>query len=291
MARTFKVSAQDKPSLVPEREVQTGIGAVKVKAPRVRDRGTDEKIRFQSGILPKYVRRTKSLEALIPWLYLKGVSSNAMQDALSALLGPDAPNPRLRGGRLCRRIRFCGSPRAGWASLMLGNSATYRQDTMSICGRMGYIFRPRLSLTIYACSSLLARHQRAKRSLSASPMAIGKAHKAGVNCCLISNRAASHWRHLWQQAMAGWAFGPLCERSFRSPLSNAAGFIKRLTSSTSCRNPVKPRPRPTCRTFGWQTRTFMVSAQDKPSHASRQKRHLIISLINTEPNMKRLSPV
>jgi transposase-like protein len=77
---------------MPEREVQTGVGAVKIKAPRVRDRGTEDKIRFQSSILPKYVRRTKSLEALIPWLYLKGVSSNAMQDALSALLGPDAPN-------------------------------------------------------------------------------------------------------------------------------------------------------------------------------------------------------
>ncbi len=65
MARNFTLSAQDKPSRMPEREVQTGVGAVKVKAPRVRDRGTDEKIRFQSGILPKYVRRTKSLEALI----------------------------------------------------------------------------------------------------------------------------------------------------------------------------------------------------------------------------------
>jgi transposase-like protein len=77
---------------MPEREVQTGIGAVKVKAPRVRDRGTGDKISFKSNILPKYVRRTKSLEALIPWLYLKGVSSNNIQDALSALLGPDAPN-------------------------------------------------------------------------------------------------------------------------------------------------------------------------------------------------------
>jgi transposase-like protein len=77
---------------MPEREVQTGVGTVKVKAPRVRDRGTDENIRFQSSILPKYVRRTKSLEALIPWLYLKGVSSNNIQDALCALLGPDAPN-------------------------------------------------------------------------------------------------------------------------------------------------------------------------------------------------------
>ena len=79
---------------LPEREVQTGIGAVKIKAPRARDRGKDggEKIRFQSKILPKYLRRTQSLEGLIPWLYLQGVSSGNFQEALSALLGPDAPN-------------------------------------------------------------------------------------------------------------------------------------------------------------------------------------------------------
>lgn len=53
---------------MPEREVQTGVGAIKIKAPRVRDRSREKKIRFQSGILSKYVRRTKSLEALIPWL-------------------------------------------------------------------------------------------------------------------------------------------------------------------------------------------------------------------------------
>jgi len=78
---------------LPERGVQTGVGSVPVKMPRVRDREqTANKLRFQSNILPKYVRRTKSLEALIPWLYLKGISSGNFQDALSALLGPDAPN-------------------------------------------------------------------------------------------------------------------------------------------------------------------------------------------------------
>ena len=79
---------------LPEREVQTGIGPVPIRMPRVRDRGGDrqDKIHFRSSLLPKYVRRTNSLEALIPWLYLKGVSSGNFQDALSALLGPDAPN-------------------------------------------------------------------------------------------------------------------------------------------------------------------------------------------------------
>jgi putative transposase len=79
---------------LPQRDVQTGIGPVPVQMPRVRDRGGDagDKIRFQSSLIPKYVRRTKSLEALLPWLYLKGVSSGNFQEALSALLGPDAPN-------------------------------------------------------------------------------------------------------------------------------------------------------------------------------------------------------
>ena len=79
---------------LPERKVQTGIGAVKIKAPRTRDRRTDggEKIRFQSMVLPKYLRRTQSLEDLIPWLFLKGISSGNFQEALAALLGKDAPN-------------------------------------------------------------------------------------------------------------------------------------------------------------------------------------------------------
>ncbi|MDK1104411.1 MAG: IS256 family transposase, partial [Actinomycetota bacterium] len=79
---------------LPEREIQTGIGAVRVKAPRVRDRdprAAGERIRFTSSILPPYLRRAKSIEALLPWLYLKGISTGDFGDALAALLGPDAP--------------------------------------------------------------------------------------------------------------------------------------------------------------------------------------------------------
>lgn len=79
---------------MPERTIQTGIGPVKVRQPRLRDRGgTDgERIRFSSSILPPYARRTKSLDALLPGLYLRGLSSGDMQEALVALLGKDAPN-------------------------------------------------------------------------------------------------------------------------------------------------------------------------------------------------------
>ena len=70
----------------------TGIGPVGVRAPRVRDRvGQGEaRIRFSSAILPPYARRSKSLEVLIPILYLKGISTGDFEEALAALLGKDA---------------------------------------------------------------------------------------------------------------------------------------------------------------------------------------------------------
>jgi transposase-like protein len=77
---------------LPERTIQTGLGDVEVKQPRVHDRRrADERERFTSAILPPYLKRTRSLDELIPWLYLKGVSTGDFSEALGALLGPDAP--------------------------------------------------------------------------------------------------------------------------------------------------------------------------------------------------------
>jgi transposase-like protein len=77
----------------PERSIQTGIGDVPVKQPRVMDRRGAENggEKFSSMILPPYLRRTKSVDELIPFLYLKGISTGDFSEALTALLGPDAP--------------------------------------------------------------------------------------------------------------------------------------------------------------------------------------------------------
>ena len=74
---------------LPERELQTGLGPVTVKIPKVRST-TGEAVTFRSALVPPYVRKTKSLEAALPWLYLKGVSSGEMGEALKVLIGPDA---------------------------------------------------------------------------------------------------------------------------------------------------------------------------------------------------------
>lgn len=80
----------------PERMIQTGIGPVPVKRAKLRDRAAEasgeDRITFTSAILPKWARRTKSLDALIPVLYLRGISTGDFQEALGALLGRDAPN-------------------------------------------------------------------------------------------------------------------------------------------------------------------------------------------------------
>ena len=83
---------------LPEREVQTGLGQVPVRMPRIRDRQPDSPnggIKFTSAILPPYLRRTQSIETLLPWLYLKGVSTSDFSEALTAL-----PAKILQGYRL-----------------------------------------------------------------------------------------------------------------------------------------------------------------------------------------------
>ena len=73
----------------PERDIQTGLGPVRVRIPKVRAKVGDPVV-FRSSLVPPYVRKTRSLEAALPWLYLKGISTGDMGEALEALVGPDA---------------------------------------------------------------------------------------------------------------------------------------------------------------------------------------------------------
>ena len=88
------------------RALQTGLGGIEIRQPRVNDKRVDEdgrRIRFTSKILPPYLRRTKAIEELVPWLYLKGISTGDFPQALQALLGPGAAG--LSATNICRLKR------------------------------------------------------------------------------------------------------------------------------------------------------------------------------------------
>lgn len=74
---------------LPDREIMTGIGPVEIKVPKTRDR-SGQGIHFRSELLPPYIKRKKSVETVLPWLYLKGISTGDFGEALAALLGEDA---------------------------------------------------------------------------------------------------------------------------------------------------------------------------------------------------------
>ncbi len=74
---------------LPQRAIMTGLGPVDVEVPKTRDRSGEGR-HFSSALLPPYIKRTKSIETLLPWLYLKGISTGDFSEALAALVGKDA---------------------------------------------------------------------------------------------------------------------------------------------------------------------------------------------------------
>ncbi len=103
---------------LPERSIQTGIGQVKVKVPKIRDK-SGQGIKFNSALLPPYLRKTKSVEEVLPWLYLKGISTGDFQEALAALLGNDAKG--LSPSTISRLKSVWEQEQAAWSRRSLAN--------------------------------------------------------------------------------------------------------------------------------------------------------------------------
>lgn len=100
----------------PPRHLQTGLGNLEIQRPKVHDRRVDDqgrRPRFSSKILPAYLRRTKSMEELLPWLYLRGISTGDFDQALSTLLGEDAGG--LSASTVTRLKKVWGNEHASWS--------------------------------------------------------------------------------------------------------------------------------------------------------------------------------
>ena len=164
----------------PARPIQTGIGPVEVSKPKARDRGAtraDERIRYSSSILPKWARRTKSLDILLPALYLRGVSTGDFQDVLTALLGKDAPN---------LSPSVIGRLKSDWED-------DYRRWQASDLSARRYVYvwadgvylQARMEPQAECILVLIGATPEAKRSFWACRRACGKAARAGRNCLSI----------------------------------------------------------------------------------------------------------
>ena len=172
----------------PERMIQTGIGPIPVQRRKVRDRATgvpaERKIRFTSNILPRWARRSKSLDALLPVLYLRGISTGDFQEALTASLGTDAPN--LAPGTIARLA-------AGWQE---DCDRWQRRDTW----RTASICRPGWRPQAECMMVILGRRPRAGRSCSASGSGCARARETLA-------RAAGRAQGPWARRAAGTGCG------------------------------------------------------------------------------------
>ena len=149
---------------LPEREVMTGIGPVDVRQPRVRDRGaTDDagRIRFTPAILPPYARRSRSLEVLIPILYLKGISTGDFEEALAALRGKDAPG--LSASTIARLKEVLIDEHEHWRKRDL-SAKHYVPNTGNTCGP-----RTRSRAPLPPCGTARSARRAASRIRRRSP--------------------------------------------------------------------------------------------------------------------------
>ena len=202
----------------PQRAIQTGVGPVEVRRAKVRDRGyvvAEEKIRFTSSILPKWARRTKSLDALLPVLYLRGVSTGDFQEALSALLGKDAPN--LSPAVISRLT-------AEWQT---DYDAWQKRDLSA--RRYVYVWADGVYLQA-------RMEEAAEWNSSASRPECERAHRAGASFSSTSSSVGSRLRRTSRSATARSASGRRSRRFFRAPGISGVGFIKPPTCSTRSRS-------------------------------------------------------
>lgn len=221
----------DRQAVVPnahqlERRIQTGIVDVLVGQPKTRDR-SGAGLRFHSGVLPPYLRRTRSIEKLLPWLYLKRISTGDFAEALTTLLGDGAAG--LSGGTLSRLKRKRRVEYDVWhqRDLSIHRYLYWSADGVHFYLR-GEETRACLLVVIGALSD------------GAEEFVV--IDDGGANLCRagasfgITCAVARAWLvcHSWRSAMARWVSEAQSPKSIHPRATSAAGYTRPRTCSTSC---------------------------------------------------------
>ena len=229
---------------LPERQIMTGIGPVAVRQPRVRDReaGADDpaRIRFTPAVLPPYARRSKSLDTLIPILYLKGVSTGDFAAALAALLGKDASG--LSATTIARLKDVWLDEHKQWSERDL-SAKSYVYVWAD-----GVYLQARLEEEAQCILVIIGATPEGKKELLGFVDARARALTTGAPCCSISSVGVCRWRPRSLSPMARSASGRRSARSGPRPVSNDAGCIRQPTFSTSCPRAGSPGPSACCKT-------------------------------------------
>jgi len=208
----------------PPRDIQTGIGPVTVQVSKVRSR-QGKPITFHSALVPPYVRKTASLEAALPWLYLKGISTGEMQPALEALVGPEAQG--LSASTVARLKQAWREESASWRQRRLdadqwvyiwvdGIYSGVRAEQQRLCALMV------IGMNVHGEKHLLAMEDGVRESTQSWREVLLPLKACGLNA------------PPWLLAMGRWASGPRWKKSSRRRGSNAVGSIKPVMSSMRC---------------------------------------------------------
>ena len=205
----------------PHRAIQTGLGPIEVRRAKVRDRGdvgAEEKIRFTSSILPKWARRTKSLDALLPVLYLRGVSTGDFQEALSAILGKDAPN--MSPAVISRLTAEWQADYDAWQKRDLS-----ARRYVYVWGGRVYL-QARMEEAAECMLVLIGATPEGKKELVGFQTGYVRTHRAGASFSSTSSSVGLRLRRTSRSATARSASGRRSSRSFRAPDTSGVGFTR-----------------------------------------------------------------
>jgi putative transposase len=251
---------------LPQREILTGLGPVSVQVPKVRSR-TQEPVTFRSSLVPPYVRRAKTVEAALPWLYLKGISTGQMQEALEVLVGPEAKGlsapvvSRLKKQWQAeydqwRRRRLEGARWVYW--WVDGVYSGLRAEPQRLCLLVV------IGLNELGEKHFLAIEDGVRESTQSWREVLLDLKQRGLE---EAPRVA-----VGDGALGFWA---ALEEVFHRRGNNAAGCTRRPMCSTTCPGRCTPRPRQCCTTSGWRRL------------GSRPRRRWTISSRSTKPSTPR----
>ena len=255
---------------LPKRTLMTGVGSVEVEQPRVLDRRPAEQAEpFSSKILPPYLRKTKSIEELIPWLYLKGISTGDFSEALAALVGPEAKG--LSASTITRLKEVWQEEFQQWNQRSLeGKQYAYlwadgihfnirlEEDRQCILVLMGATADGHKELIAIADG-----HRESEQSWKALLLDV-KARGLIVDPQLATGDGAlGFWKALG--------------KCIRPPESNAAGCTRRPTCSINCPSDCSRRPKRSCTKSGWPRRRPMprrplISSSPRTRRSTRKPR-------------------